>query len=151
MVHILLYSVTVLCIFVLSKSWANLTSFSKNEYLFFFLTIYLFICFFCTKITFWCSCLMKTSQQAGDETELLLSYWADALQPLRLLMQWVINLWCVFRYPLGNGFQLIIVAIALLIIKKLHVSLILIFKHKLLEVLVGTSNKSQRPTFGIKT
>lgn len=135
----------------LSHERTSHLSLKMNIFFFLFFNHLLIYLFFCTKITFWCSCLMKTSQQAGDKTELLLSYWADALQPLRLLMQWVINLWCVFRYPLGNGFQLIIVAIALLIIKKLHVSLILIFKHKLLEVLVGTSNKSQRPTFGIKT
>lgn len=55
----------------------------------------------------------------------------------------------VFSDTARQRSQLIIGANALIIMKKPHASLILIFEHQLFEVFVGISNKFQRPRFGI--
>lgn len=96
-----------------------------------------------------CSRLTGASQQAGDQTELPLSY-RHTPTPFGYQRNESAIL-DVFSDPARQQFQLIIVANALLIMKKPHAPLILMFEHQLFEVLVGISNKFQRPRFGIKT
>lgn len=92
-----------------------------------------------------CSRLVGTSQQPGDQTELPLSCRHTAT-PFGYQHNESAIL-DVFSDTARQQFQLIIVANALVIMKKPHASLILIFEHQLFEVHVGISNKFQRPRY----
>lgn len=63
-----------------------------------FFPVLFFLLFFLLKSACWCRRLRRTFWPAGNKVELLLSHWAGTFhQALRLLIWWVIDLWCIFK------------------------------------------------------